>query len=287
MLRLIIAIGILLLTVSSAWSMGLESFGNNHLSDANYVDWPNVTPIINDAHRVYHSWVNGNEHFYFAGDTVALNAAIKSFAAIKADRLTIVLRPGPGKVNSFNNKQSFTFNWNLHLLGGISKSMAKEELGSNIWDPSPYLHVYVGDSIKLDEIEIPKGVEVLEISDLQKRYAKCLNSKDRTVRGWSCGHIAELDPYNAESMRKIVAKLDDDDWVKLNAVGALSVFTSLADEIIGKLQAVKTDDDKLKERIQQTIETLHDAMPNERARKEYKKSLESIHAYLVAQRRDH
>jgi len=286
MLRLIVAIEIVLLTVSSTWSMGLESFGNTQLSDANYTDWPDVMPVINDAHRVYHSWVNGNEHFYFAGNTIALNAAIKNFAAIKAERLTIVLRPSPGKANSFNNKQSFPFNWKLHLLGGISKMMAKEDLGSNIWDPSPYLQVYVGDSIKLDEIEIPKGMEVLEISDLQKRYIKCLNSKDQSVRGWSCGHIAELDPYNAEAMQQIVAKLDDDEWVKLNAISALSVFTSFADEVIGKLRAVKTDDDKVKERIQQTIETLQNAVPNDSARKEFKQSLESIHTYLLAQRRE-
>ena len=190
-------------------------------------------PVVNDVHRVYHSWVNGNEHFYFAGDTVALNAAIKNFAAIKADRVTIVLHPCPGKANSFNNKQSFAFNWSLHLLGGISRIMAKQDLGSNIWDPSPNLHVYVGDAIKLDQIEISKVVELLEISDLQKRYAKCLNSKDSTVAGWSCGHIAELDPYNAESMRQIATKLDDDDWVKLNAVDLRSIYAAILDDWLG------------------------------------------------------
>jgi hypothetical protein len=151
-------------------------------------------------------------------------------------------------------------------------------------DPTPYLHVFVGDEIKLDEIDIPKGVEVLEISDLQKRYSKCLTSKDRTVRGWSCVHIAALDPHNADSMRLMVARLDDDDWVKLNAVSALSGFTSLADEVIGKLRAVKTDDEKLKVRIQQTIETLRTAQPSESARKDYEQSLESIHVFLVTQR---
>ena len=122
-----------------------------------------------------------------------------------------MLRPEPGKASSFNEEQSIPFNWNVHLLGSASKIMAEEELGINIWDPNPYLHVYVGEGIRLDEIEIPDGVEVLEIADLQTRYAKCLASSDRTVRGWSCGHIARLDPYNADSMRKIATMLDDDD----------------------------------------------------------------------------
>ena len=185
MLRLVAAIALVLVSASNGWSFGLETFGNDPLSDANYADWPNVTPVVNDAHRVYQSWVNGNEDLYFVGDSVALNSALKNFAAIKADRLTIVLRPGPGSGQSFHNKKSFRFNWNLHLLGGVSRMMAKKDLGSNIWDPTPNLHVYVGDAIKLDEIRIPEGVDVLEISDLQKRYAKCLNSTDRTVRGWS------------------------------------------------------------------------------------------------------
>lgn len=285
MLRSIAAVALMLLTVSNGWSMGTESFGNEPFSGVNYVTWPNVMPVINDAHRVYHTWVNGNEHFYFAGDTIALNAALKNFAAIKADRLTIVLRPGPGKTNSFKKEQSLPFNWNLHLLGGIARHMSTQELGSNIWDPSPYLHVYVGDAIKLDGIEVPQGVEVLEIEDLQIRYAKCLTGNDRTVRGWSCGHIAELDPYNADSMQKIATKLnDDDDWVKLNAAGALSHFTSTADEVIGKLQAVETDDDRLQARIRKSIEVLQKAQPNEAARKEYQQSLTSIHAFVVTQR---
>jgi hypothetical protein len=263
--------------------LGWESFGNKPFADVrNYADWPNVLPVINDTHRVYHSWVNGNEHFYFAGNTAALSDALKSFAAIQADGLTIVLRPGPGTGGSFNNEKSFTFNWMLHLQGGISRHMSREELGINIWDPSPFLHVYVGDAIKLDEIEIPKGVAVLEIADLQARYAKCLASGDRTVRGWSCSHIARLDSYNAESMRQVADKLDDDDnWVKLNAAGALSLFTGLADEVIQQLQAVKTDDEQLQMRIAKSIEVLQNAQLDEAARREHQQQLESIHAFIV------
>jgi hypothetical protein len=286
MLRLIAAITLMLLSVCQGWSMGTERFGNEPFTDvANYVSWPNVMPVINDAHRVYHTWVNGNENFYFAGDTTALNAALKKFASIKAERLTVVLRPGPGKTSTFKKEQSLPFNWNLHLLGGIARHMSTEELGSNIWDPSPYLHVYVGGAIKLDEIEIPQGVEVLEIADLQSRYAKCMTSKNRGVRGWSCGHIAQLDPYNADSMRKIATLLDDgDDWVKLNAVGALSVFTGVADEVIRKLRTVKTDDKQLQKQIAKSIDLLQKAQPTETARKEFQQSIASIHEFVVTQR---
>ena len=49
------AIGLMLLS-SQGWSMGMERFGNEPFSDvANYVSWPNVMPVINDTHRVYHT----------------------------------------------------------------------------------------------------------------------------------------------------------------------------------------------------------------------------------------
>jgi hypothetical protein len=286
MLRSITAVGLLLLAASNVWGLGQEHVGNEPLSNANYTNWPNVMPVINDTHRVYHRWVNGNEHFFFKGNTVALNAALKNFAAIEADRLTVVLRPAPGKTSSFMKDCTFTFNWNLHLLSGIAKHMSTLEFGSNIWDPNPYLHVYVGDTIKPDEIEIPEGVKVLEIANLQIRYAKCLTSSNQTVRGWSCGEIARLDPYDSDSMRKIAARLDDQvDWVKLNAAGALSQFTSTAEEVIEKLQAVRTDDKQLQDRITTSIESLRRMQPNETARKEYQQLLASIHAFVVSRRK--
>ena len=281
MLRSIAAVAIALLAVSKAWGLGIESFGNEPLTHHNYVDWPNVLPVINDSHRVYHVWVNGNESFYFEGDTTALNVALKNFATIKADRLTVVLRPGPGKGSSLKGDQLFGFDWDLHLLGGISKHLSTLELGSNVWDPNPQLYVYIGEAIKLDEIEIPEGVELLQIADLQTRYAKCLASKDDTVRGWCCGHIARLDPYNSDSMEQVARKLDDDDdWVKSNAVGAMSLFTGVAGQAIEKLKAVKTDNAQLQEQIQKSIERLQQARLDEASRKEHELALESIHAFV-------
>jgi len=285
MLRFITAVGLLLLAVSNAWGLGTEQVGNEPFSDANYTDWPNVMPVINDTHRVFQQWVNGNEHFYFAGDTAALNAALKNFAAVKGERLVVVLRPAPGKATSFQKKHTVTYNWNLHLLGGISKHMSTLELGNNVWDPNPHLNVYVGGPIKLEAIKIPSGVEVLEIADLQTRYAKSLASGDQTVRGWACGELARLDPHDAKSMRKIAAKLDDKvDWVKLNAAGALTLFASEAEEVVEKLQAVKTDDEQLQKRIATSIDTLRNAKPKEATRKEFQQLLGSIHEFVVSQR---
>jgi hypothetical protein len=192
----------------------------------------------------------------------------------------------PVQERALKRDRSFSFNWNLHLLGGISKHMSTLHLGSNVWDPNPELYVFVGESIKLDEIEIPDGVDLLEVADLQTRYAKCLASKDRTVRGWCLNDIAQLDPSNLDSMEKVARMLEDeDDWVKLNAAGAMSIFTGLADQAIEKLKAVKTDSADLQKQIQRSIEHLQQERLDDESRLEYEQAVASIHAFVTAQRR--
>lgn len=281
MLRTIIALAVILLSASNAFALGEESVGNEKISGANYDDWPGAMAVINDEHRVYRSWVNGNEQFYFAGDTKALNAALAEFARIKADRKVVVLRPAPASTTNFGGDHVFEYNWRLHLLGGIAKHMATRDLGDNIWDPHPYLHVHVGDDIELMHLEIPKGVEVLDIIDLQERYAKSFGSSDQSVRGWACGELARLNVYDEKSMKKIADQLKDgESWVQLNAAGALKLFTHQADEAISKLKAVTSEDDRLKDRIAETIESLESAEPDDKARKAYESSLKSIHDYV-------
>lgn len=282
MIRLLAVCGLLMLSASTALGAGEEHIGNEPLHAASYADWPQALPVINDTHRVYHTWVNGNEFFYFRGDTTALNAALKKFAAIKAQRRVVVLRPGPAETRSFDRKQAYPYNWNLHLLGGIAKHMSTLEFGSNVWDPNPNLNVYVGGPVKLEAISIPPGVDVLEIADLQVRYAKSLASSNQNVRGWSCGELARLNPYDTETMRKIATKLDDEaDWVRLNAAGALKLFTRDSAEVIKKLKAVKTDDRPLQVRIAEAIDTLQEASPDDAARRQHDQQLAAIHAYVA------
>ena len=285
MLRTVTAVTLALLAVSIASGMGTEQFDAAPLNDLDYAAWPDVMPVVNDPHRVYHSWVNGNEHFYFVGDTGALNAALQNFANIKADRLTVVLRPGPGRVGSFNKERSIAFNWELHLLGGIARIMARDDATGTTWDPCPLVTIYVGGAIKLDEIDIPASVQVMEVADLEQQYAKCLTNDDRSIRGWSCFPLAQLDPYDGKSMQKIAALLEtDDEWVKLNAAGALAQFTGVADEAIEKLRAVKTDNDQLRERIERSIDELQQAQPDAAAQEKYQQTLAAIHKFVAAHR---
>lgn len=286
-MRAFVTFLLLACTTSVVHGMGMESFGNEELPEANYRDWPNAIHIVNSENRIYHRWVNGSSSFYFQGNTAELNDALLKFSAIKANRLTLVIHPGPGQAHSLKRDREFTFGWHLHLLGGISKHMSTLHLGSGIWDPSPFLHIYVGNDITLEDLQIPKGVEVLEIADLQIRYSKGLESNDRTVRGWSCGHIARLDPYSDESMRRLVSMLSDsDDWVKLNAAGALASYTEFSEEVIRELEAVTTNDDRLRKRVKQSARKLRESQREPNEREEFQQQLTSIHTYIESLRND-
>jgi hypothetical protein len=132
MCRLLLVLTLSIVSGTEVFGLGEETFGNKPFSEINFTDWPNVMPVVNDAHRVYHSWVNGDENFYFQGDTAALNLALKSFAQVKAEKRSVILRPAPGRGSSFNGEQSFVFNWQLHLLGGIAKHMSTRDQGNTL-----------------------------------------------------------------------------------------------------------------------------------------------------------
>jgi len=283
--RLLLVACLSIMAVSDVFGSGEETFGNKPFPESNFGDWPNVMPVVNDTHRVYHSWVNGNENFYFRGDTDALNIALKSFAQVKAEKLTVILRPAPGRVSSFNEEQKFVFNWQLHLLGGIAKHMSTRDQGSNVWDPNPEFIIYVGGDIVLDRIEIPENVDVLQLADLKARYEKSLKSTHTDVRGWTCGQIAALDQYDAASMQKIAAMLDDDDdWVKLNAAGSLSVFSAHASEVEKALRNVETDDVQLKARIESTLNALQESVASKEEHDSHDAMLSDIAKFISAHR---
>ena len=274
-----------LLTINSipslAWALGEESFGNQPLNATNFQDWPGIVPVVNHKSRVYHQWVNGNEHCYYRGNNESLNDVLQKYAATGEKVREVVLRPGPGIAHSFNEAQTINFNWNLHLVGGIAKSMTKKDQGANIWSKYPMLTIYVGGDIELGKIKIPKGVTVIELADLEKRYSKGLNSTDITVRGWSTGQLAHLDPYSKSNMEAVAKLLQDDDkWVRLNAAGALATFGTKAEPLLPTLrEALNTDDKRLQTRIQETIENIKQAKNKSEAEKKHSELLTEISQY--------
>jgi hypothetical protein len=158
-----------LATPSRLWALGDEQVGNDPLSAANYAKWPGLVDLVNDKARAYYSWVNGNENFYYVGSIDELNAALKNFAKADLKEHEVVLRPDAGKVQSFQGENNFTFNWHLQIFDGIAGHLTTLEKGDLVWNKHPRLTIHVGDTIDLAKLEIPKGVTLLDVSELSAR----------------------------------------------------------------------------------------------------------------------
>ncbi|MCC6695262.1 MAG: HEAT repeat domain-containing protein [Candidatus Hydrogenedentes bacterium] len=218
-----------------AVGMGTEDFGNEPLNAANYAEWPGILPVLNQPGRVYHSWVNGNEHFYYRGDTAALNEALAAFAASTAATHEVVLRPTAGTAKSFQGIE-VAFDWLVHIQGGLSKHLGAD---TPVFDRFPTLTVFLGSTnIELDEILVPDGIALLDVTALRERYLRGLADTDKETRGYASMFLAELDRDQAESAKAIAALLEDpDDWVRCMAALALGRMGKAAEPCLPALRA--------------------------------------------------
>lgn len=274
---------LLIFACRPAWALGTETFGNEPLIEGNYADWPGIMPAVNHSSRVYHTWVNGNEHFYYRGDTAALNDFLKAYAGAKTEVREVVLRPGPGVTHSFDRSRTIDYGWKLHLIGGIARHLTTRPEGSKVWSPHPVVTIHPGGDIDLDKLEIPKGLTVTPLAEVKKRTREGLKSGDKTVRGWAAGVLAELDAYDSESRDAISALLkDEDNWVRLNAAGALPHFGRTAKSALPLLRAaMETNDAQLKERLQASIQAIEQAEDRSAAAREHRETLARINRFLA------
>jgi hypothetical protein len=276
------AIGALVFAGQKAWGAGEEQVGNSPLSDANYTAWKGLVDVVNDPARVYYSWVNGNENFYFAGDTDKLNAALKKFAAADVEVKEVVLKPAPGEVQSFHGEKH-AFNWHLQIFGGIAAHLTTRDQGDQVWNKHPRLTVYVGGPIDLAKIEAPKEVKLVSIDELSARARKGITSKDQNVRGWSAGIIAQHDSFSAENLAAIEKLLaDDQDWVRLNAAGAIVLFGAKAKPALPALKAcLERDDESLKKRAKESIDTIEAAQAESQREREHAAAVAKIKEFIA------
>jgi hypothetical protein len=121
---------------AAAWALGEEGFGN--APRPRQPDWADgVVEVVNLKSRVYFRWVNGNEDFFFRGDTAALNEALRRFAAVKDDLRQVILLPGSGKTQTFEGKP-VEYDFQFHVPSGIYRAVTKRT--------HPVLTVYVNST---------------------------------------------------------------------------------------------------------------------------------------------
>jgi hypothetical protein len=282
---IVVALGVVLAARGRAWAAGEEQVGNEPLNGANYETWKGLIDVINDPARSYYSWVNGNENFYFAGDTAQLNAALQKFAATDIAVKEVVLRPAPGETRSFDQSLRFPFQWHLQIFGGIAAHLTTRDQGDQVWARHPRLSIYVGGDIDLEKLEIPKGVTLVSLDELSARARKGIVSTDQNVRGWSAGVMAGYDHFSAENLAAIEKLLADDaDWVRLNGAGAAAQFGAKAKSALPALKAcLDRPDENLQQRAKESIATIEAAQDNAEAERTFRAAMDKINKFIKDQ----
>lgn len=185
-----------LFVASKAFALAFSEEGNKPQSEQNYAPWKGIMPVVNDKARVLLFWVNGSEYLYYKGTTKELNVALAHFAKVDVKNHVVALRPGPAESRKGDQKP-ISYNWNLHLVGGISRTRATDDIEDLDWQKDPVLTVYVGGDIDLDKLDIPEGVtlrtapgqsdEAKKNEAVQKQIAKFMEQRksEKKPRGGS------------------------------------------------------------------------------------------------------
>jgi HEAT repeats len=126
----------------AAYGMATEHFGNAPVP-AGYHFGKEVLELANLPERVYWYEVNGDPWFFYHGDTIALNTALRRFAATPASRHEVILIPGPGKTNDLSGKKAIACDWYLHAPEGLYRIFAQREKRTRVYAKDPVMVVYV------------------------------------------------------------------------------------------------------------------------------------------------
>lgn len=261
-------------------ALGFDDFGDGRLSPFNYRDWPGIMLVITHQPRVYHQWVNGNEHFCYRGGTEVLNEALTKYAAVQAAAREVVLLPGLGRMGTLRQK-SIEYDWHLHIRGGLSRAIAAEDKGFFVCPPYPTVWVFVGGGMDLDKLRVPKGIGIIGLPDLRRRYMRAITSESKQVRGYAAYHLAQVDFDSKESAAAIGRLLsDNDNWVRTMAASALGQFGRHAESAVPLLQRGLHDPkESIRKAFKQAIGNIETARDRPEATRRRAEDLAAIGRY--------
>ncbi len=261
---LFLATGIFSFAASAAFGMATEEVGNDPLPEANYSQWQgtNIMPVINHTSRVYHTWVNGNEHFYYEGDAAALSDFLAKYAFVWVSPKEIVILPGPGGTSTFGGNP-VRYDWRLHLLTGLAAAHFDARPGSEIelGERNPTLTIFVGSgNFQLKDVKVPAGITLVGPDQLRERYLAALKSDDADLCKQAARALAGLDPSNAENIPVFLKMLaEGGDGAYAAADGLQKMGASAKTAVPAMREMLSGSDELVKTRILDAIDAIEAA----------------------------
>lgn len=288
----LLATAVFSVAVPAAFGMATEDVGNDPLLEVNYGQWQgtNIMPVINHTSRVYHTWVNGNEHFYYQGDGKALSDFLTKYAFVWVSPKEIVIRPGPGGTSTFQGNP-VRYDWRLHLLTGLVAAHFEARPGSEIelGEINPTLTIFVGSgNFQLKDVHIPAGITLVGPDQLRERYLTGLKSSDADLRKRAVRALVALDPANAENIPVFLKMLGEGGNGAYAAAEGLQMMGANAKTAVPAMREMLSGSDELvRTRILDAIDAIEAAPDTTEKDAARRAILAEIKAFIVVTNQTH
>ena len=194
-----LACAIALLVAIQARGMVSVMEGNAPLSNLDDKAWPGLLAVLNDESRaLYTEGPTTEQTAFYRGDTTALERVLGAFANVAIEERVVVLLPGRGEGFPWSDKDS-PYDWRLEVNQGEPWTPISAEYRALIRSPHPTLTVFVGGTVDLERLRIPRAITVVGVGTLRESYRQALLSDDENVRSLAAWQLSQLDPYGKES----------------------------------------------------------------------------------------
>jgi hypothetical protein len=145
-------ISVLTLTSNSVPGLAREKLSDKPICQQR--DWLKNVRVLTQSPRLVHSSkADGDEDYYFKGDTSAFNEFLRKFAAVKLPKRRIAVKNQYGKISHKH------FDWVLHIPGQTNSKGGKDREAKEAY---PSVTVYAAASgIHLADVVLPEGADVV------------------------------------------------------------------------------------------------------------------------------
>ncbi len=127
--QLLAAVLVVLSCARSVYGLAEERIGPDRDQSFPTVEqpgWPaGMIEIVRHDSRVYSTWCNGNDNFYFKAAPDQIGQLVKLYCATRLRDHVIIIKKGKGEAKTFGGNK-IDYNVNLHDIGGIAFLMQRK-----------------------------------------------------------------------------------------------------------------------------------------------------------------
>lgn len=168
-------IGLLSLTSKGVLGLRTEEFGDKTICQQR--DWLKNVRVLTQSPRLVHSSkADGDEDYYFKGDTSAFNEFLQKFGAVKLPKRRIAVKNQYGKISHKH------FDWVLHVPAQTDSGVARGRAARQAY---PSVTVYAAASeIHVSDIVPPESAEMFAVESAEEDHWRVAKGVE-TANKWA------------------------------------------------------------------------------------------------------